>query len=125
MSKDFSKFAYFVSRAKNYAIVVRPDKKKVVDGEVVFEPGLRLEFNNGMLAIERSKDNENILSILRKKISDEKDFDQKRRSLWEELPPKEMIDMETVRGVVEEKVLEKNQKIADLEKELERLKKNK
>ena len=135
-AKDFNKYAYFISRASNFAIVIRPDKKKKVDGEVVFEPGLRVEFNNKMLAVEKNKDNEKILEVLRRKIEEEKVFDPKKRTFFEEQPPKEMVDMEKVKDLLGEKLEEKNQeianiknekdkKISELEKELEKLKKNK
>ncbi len=121
MSKDFNKYAYFVSKAKNFAIAIRPDKKKIVDGEVVFEPGLRVEFHNGMLEVEKNDNNKIIIETLRKKLDDQKDIDPKRRSFWEEQAPKEMVEVNKVKDLLGEK----NDKIAELEKELAELKKKK
>ena len=126
MSKDFKKFAYFVSRASNFAIVIRPDKKKIVDGIVNFDPGLRVEFNNKMLEIAKTPENETILKELRKRIDDEKNIDPKRRSFYEEVPPKNMIEEEKVLELVGEKnatIEEKDAEIAKLKAEL--AKKNK
>lgn len=117
--KDFDKYAYFVSRASNFAIVIRPDKKRVVDGEVIFDAGLRLEFDNKMLAIEKTKDNEVILEKLREKLKKEETLDPKRRAFFEETKPVSMIPEDKVK----EKLQEKNQKIAELEEENALLKK--
>lgn len=121
MSKDFNKNAYFVSKAKNFAIAVRPDKKKIIDGEVVFEPGIRVEFHNGMLEIAKTEENKLILETLRRKLEEQKDMDPKRRSFWEEQPPKEMVEVDKVKDLLGEK----NDRIANLEKELAELKKKK
>lgn len=121
--KDYDKYAYFVSKASNFAIVIRPTKKKIVDGEVVYEEGLRLEFHNKMLRVEKSKDNEGILSKLREKLDNEKALDPKRRSFFEETKPKEMVEMEKVETLLGEKIGEKNEKIAELEAEIAKLKK--
>lgn len=121
--KDYDKYAYFVSRASNFAIVIKPTKKKIVDGEVVFEEGLRLEFNNKMLRLEKTKDNEGIIAKLREKLEAEKVLDPKRRSFWEEEKPKEMVEMEKVETLLGEKIGEKNEKIAELEAEIAALKK--
>lgn len=123
MSKNYNEYAYFISRAKNLGIVIRPDKKKIVDGEVVFDAGLRVEFNNGMLALKKSKENEKVLAILRDKIAEEQDLDPRRRTFWEEMPPKEMVDAEKVEEVLAEALTEKNIKIKELEDELKKLKK--
>ena len=126
MSKDFKKCAYFVSRASNFAIVIRPDKKKLIDGVVNFEPGLRVEFNNRMLEVAKTPENEIILQELRKRIEDEKNIDPKRRSFYEEAPPKNMIAEEKVLELVGEKnatIEEKDAEIARLKSEL--AKKNK
>jgi len=118
--KDFSKYAYFVSKAKNFAIVIRPDKKKVVDGEVQFLPGLRMEFNNGMLAVEKTKENNEIINILRGKIGEYSSIDPKRRPFFEEQPPKEMVPLEKVNEIYSEQ----NKEIERLKAENELLKKN-
>lgn len=111
--KNFDKYAYFVSRASNFAIVIRPAKKKVVDGEVIFEEGLRLEFNNKMLALEKTEDNAPIIEKLREKLKKEEIMDPKRRSFFEESKPVAMISEDKVI----EKLQEKNDKIAALEAE--------
>ena len=116
--KDYKKYAYFVSRAKNFAISMRPDKKKIVDGEVVFEEGLRLEFHNGMLRVEKTEENEGIISKLREKIEKEKDLDQKRKSFFEEVEPEAMIPQSKVEDILEKK----NREIAELKTKLEQKK---
>lgn len=121
--KDYDKYAYFVSKANNFAIVIKPTKKKIVDGEVVFEEGLRLDFHNKMLRLEKTKENERIIAKLREKLESEKALDPKRRSFFEETKPKEMVEMDKVETLLEEKIGEKNDKIAELEAELAKLKK--
>lgn len=123
--KDFDKYAYFISRASNFAIVIKPTKKKIVDGEVVFEEGLRLEFNNKMLRIEKTKDNEPIIAKLREKIEKESVTDPRRRAFFEETKPKEMVAMDKVEELIGEKLDEKNIRIAKLEEENALLKKGK
>lgn len=120
-NKDFSKYAYFVSRASNFAIVIRPTKKRIVDGEVVYEEGLRLEFKNKMLRVEKTEENEGILAKLREKLEAEKSQDPKRRAFFEEEEPKRMIPEEAV----VEKLNEKNDRIKELEEENARLLKKK
>ena len=119
--KNFEKFAYFISKASNFAIVIRPDKKKIVDGEVVFEPGLRMEFKNKMLSVEKTKDNGPILAKLREKLKAEENIDPKRRAFFEETAPRVMIPEE----MVKEKLGEKNDRIAELEAENKILKASK
>lgn len=121
--KDYDKYAYFVSKANNFAIVIKPTKKKIVDGEVIFEEGLRLEFHNKMLRLEKTKENEGILAKLREKLESEKALDPKRRSFFEEIKPKEMVEMDKVESMLGEKIGEKNQKISELEEEIAKLKK--
>lgn len=121
--KDYDKYAYFVSKANNFAIVIKPTKKKIVDGEVVFEEGLRLEFHNKMLRIEKTKENEGIIAKLRGKLESEKSLDPKRRSFFEETKPKEMVEIDKVETILSEKIGEKNDKIAALEAEIAKLKK--
>lgn len=121
--KDFSKYAYFICKASNFAIVIKPNKKKIVDGEVVYEEGLRLEFKNKMLRIEKTEENEGLLIKLRQKLKDEEAIDPKRRSFFEEQKPKEMVAMDQVEELLGEKIGEKNERIAQLEKENELLKK--
>ena len=112
--KDYKKYAYFVSRAKNFAISIKPDKKKIIDGEVVFEPGLRLEFNNGMLRIEKTEDNEVVIEKLREKLKNESVVDPKRRLFYEELEPETMLPESKVKEVLEKK----NEEIAKLKADL-------
>jgi hypothetical protein len=112
--KDYKKYAYFVSRAKNFAISIKPDKKKIIDGEVVFEPGLRLEFNNGMLRIEKTEDNEAVIEKLREKLKNESVVDPKRRLFYEELEPETMLPESKVKEVLEKK----NEEIAKLKADL-------
>lgn len=114
MEKDYDKYAYFVSKANNFAIVIRPTKKKIVDGEVVYEEGLRLEFNNRMLRIEKTKENEGVLTKIREKLKNESAMDPKRRAFFEEEEPTAMIPEEKVKEALEEK----NKKIAELEEKL-------
>jgi len=123
--KDYDKYAYFVSKANNFAIVIKPTKKKIVDGEVIFEEGLRLEFHNKMLRVEKTKENEGILAKLREKLENEKALDPKRRSFFEETKPKEMVEMDKVEILLGEKIGEKNDKIAALEAEIAKLKSKK
>lgn len=123
--KDYKKYAYFISKAKNFAIAIKPDKKKIVDGEVVFEPGLRLEFNNGMLRIEKTKENESIIKKLREKIEMEKVIDPKRRTFFEEEAPKEMISIEKVEEILNKENEEKDRKIKELEEKLAKSKTSK
>lgn len=114
-AKDYKKYAYFISRAKNFAISIKPDRKKIVDGEVVFESGLRLEFNNGMLRLEKNDENNSIIEKLRKKIKDESVLDPKRRTFYEELEPEIMLPESKVKEVLNEK----NEEIAELKRKLE------
>jgi hypothetical protein len=113
--KNYEQYAYFVSRAKNFAISIKPDRKKIVDGEVVFEPGLRLEFNNGMLRVEKNKENEVIIEKLREKLKQESVIDPKRRLFYEESEPENMLP----ESKVKEALNKKNEEIARLKKELE------
>ena len=101
--KDFIKYSYFVSRAKNYAICYKPDRKKIVDGEVEFIPGLRVEFNNGMLRIEKTKENLPIIEFIRERIKKETESGQTKRSLWEEEMPKKVYSEEDVREMLKNK----------------------
>ena len=121
--KDYDKYAYFVSKANNFAIVIKPTKKKIVDGEVIFEEGLRLEFHNKMLRLEKTKENEGVIAKLREKLENEKALDPKRRSFFEETKPKEMVEMDKVETMLGEKIGEKNERIAELEAEIAKLKK--
>lgn len=114
-AKDYKKYAYFISRAKNFAISIKPDRKKIVDGEVVFESGLRLEFNNGMLRLEKNDENNSIIEKLREKIKDESVLDPKRRTFYEELEPEIMLPESKVKEVLNEK----NEEIAELKRRLE------
>lgn len=114
-AKDYKKYAYFISRAKNFAISIKPDRKKIVDGEVVFESGLRLEFNNGMLRLEKNDENNSIIEKLREKIKDESVLDPKRRTFYEELEPEIMLPESKVKEVLNEK----NEEIAELKRKLE------
>ncbi len=114
-AKDYKKYAYFISRAKNFAISIKPDRKKIIDGEVVFEPGLRLEFNNGMLRIEKNEENNSIIEKLREKIKVESVLDPKRRTFYEELEPEIMLPESKVKEVLNEK----NEEIAELKRKLE------
>jgi uncharacterized small protein (DUF1192 family) len=120
--KDYGKYAYFVSKASNFAIVIRPNKKKIVDGEVVYEEGLRLEFHNKMLRLEKGEANDAIIEKLRVKIKEEEGIDPKRRSFFEETKPKEMVELDKVETLLGEKLGEKNERIAALEDENARLK---
>lgn len=121
--KDYDKYAYFVSKANNFAIVIKPTKKKIVDGEVVYEEGMRLTFHNKMLRLEKTKENEGVIAKLREKLENEKALDPKRRSFFEETKPKEMVEMDKVETMLGEKIGEKNERIAELEAEIEKLKK--
>lgn len=112
--KDFEKYVYFVCRAENFAVVIRPDKKRIVDGEVVFEEGLRLEFHNKMLRLENAESNQGIIAKLRDKIRLEEGLDPKRRTFFEETKPETMIPETMVR----EKLEEKNKEIEDLKSQL-------
>ena len=112
--KDFDKYVYFICRAENFAVVIRPDKKKTVDGEVVFEEGLRLEFHNKMLRLENDEANQGVIAKLREKIKAEESMDPKRRSFFEETKPETMIP-ETM---VKEKLDEKNKEIEELKEKL-------
>ena len=129
--KNFDKFAYFVCRASNFSIVIRPDKKKTIDGEVVFEPGLRLDFKNRMLSIEKTNDNKGILSKLREKIKEESALDPKKRAFFEEDEPKLMIPEDLVKSKLDEKnneieeLKKENKEIEKLRKENKELLKNK
>lgn len=113
--KDFSKFAYFRSRARNYAICMRPERRAIVDGEVVTKDvGLRIEFNNHFYRIEKTEDNENIIEFLRNKILSEKDFDPNKKMLFEEVKG----DMMIPESEVEKILIRKNAEIAELKKQI-------
>jgi hypothetical protein len=114
--KNYDKYAYFVSRANNFAIVIRPDKKKIVDGETVFESGLRVEFKNKMLRIEKTEDNQFILDVLKEKLKKEEQIDPKRRSFYEETKPESMIPESKVKDALQKK----NEEIERLKKELDK-----
>jgi len=113
--KDFDKYAYFVCKATNFAIAIKPDKKKIVDGEVVFEEGLRLTFHNKMLRVEIASDTEGVIEKLREKIRKEELMDPKRRTFFEETRPETMIPESMVR----EKLEEKNKEIEELKVKLD------
>jgi len=104
--KNFDKYLYFCSKAKNYAMVIRPDKKKIIDGEVVFDEGIRVSFTNKMLRIENSKVNSNIIEAIRKKVKEDESLPENKRSIIEQKRPKEMISKEDVKDQLSAKDLE-------------------
>ena len=116
--KDYDKYVYFVCRPSKFAIVIKGTKKKIVEGEVVYEEGLRLDFNNKMLRIEKTEENKELIKKIREKLKKEENQDPKRRSFFEETRPIKMLP--------EEKVIElvgkKNDRIEELEAENKRLK---
>jgi hypothetical protein len=87
MDKDYEKYAYFYSRAKNYGIVMKAEHKRTVDGEVVRDVGIRIEFHNGMLKLEKTKENAEMIKYLRKKIEEEKGVSLYKKSFVEEFKP--------------------------------------
>jgi len=116
MEKDYSKYCYFVSKAKNFGISLIPDKKKIVDGNVDFIPGLRIEFRNGMLRIEKSEENKSAIDKIRSIVEKEKFLDQKQRTVWEESVPQNMLPEKDVKELLDKK----NEEIENLKTELDK-----
>lgn len=122
-NKDFDKYSYFVSKSRNFAIVIKPTRKKTVDGEVLFEEGLRVEFNNHFLRVENTPSNQFILEALRKRLEDEKYLEQKSKSFYEETRPKVMIAEEELEGVITKAIDKKNIELEKKDAEIAELRK--
>ena len=85
MKKDFTNYCYFLSKASNYAVCIKPERKAIVDGETVTKDvGLRVEFNNKMLAVKKGGDGDVIIKFLRDKIEKEKALSPNARMIFEE-----------------------------------------
>lgn len=133
---DFNRYAYFASKAKNFAISMRPDRFRIVDGEKIYDSGLRIEFNNGMLRLNKN-DELDIAKIefLRMRLEKEKDMDVKQRTFQEIVEQEKMISESKLVEVLSEKNLEidsakaKQNKLEkeneDLKKQIKELSKNK
>lgn len=113
--KDFKKYAYFRSKAKNYAVCIKPERKAIVDGEVVIkDPGLRVEFDNGMKRIEKTEEGMVIINFLRERIKTEEPLGVSQKSLFEEVEQEAMIPESKVAEIL----LSKNAEIDDLKQKL-------
>ena len=119
--KDFEKYAYFVSKAKNYSVIMEPrvedllstGERRVARDENGKEmAGLRIEFHNGMKRVEKTKENEKLIAFLREKCEKEKLQPDKDRQLVEVLRPEKVYKETEVKDLISEK-----------DKEIERLKK--
>jgi hypothetical protein len=114
-TKDFKKYAYFRSRARNYAVCIKPERRRIVDGEVVIKShGLRVEFRNHLFRVEKDELGEKIIKHLRDKMLAVKDLDPKRKMLFEEKKQDILIPEHDVEKIVKEKDTE----IAELKAKL-------
>lgn len=110
--KDYEKYAYFVSKAKNYSVIFKPMVEEVLaDGsrriakdekgkEMV---GLRIEFDNRMKRIEKTEENMPMIEFLRKKCEGEAGEDPKRQQIKEEHKPIKMVKEEEMKVKLAEK----------------------
>ena len=114
-NKDFDHYAYFVSKAKNYGCSMKSEiKQKDLHGQMItLQPAVRIEFNNGMLRLDKKANKEEI-SFLRKKIEDEKDKGPKARMLYEEIPSSIVMKEDHDKALGD-----KNKEIEDLKKQIE------
>ena len=112
--KDFDKYAYFRSRARNYGICMTSERRANVDGEVVIKaPGFRIEFNNHLKRIEKTEMNEPVIKFLRDRMLLEKDLAQNKRMLFEETKADILIPEKDVKELLSKK----NEEIASLKED--------
>ncbi len=112
-TKDFDRYAYFVSKAKNYAICYQPEMKEVdmYGQQREVKAPIRIEFHNGKKRIEKTPENQPYIDFLRERIKKEESMDPRSRTLWEE-QPSQVVPKEEHEKSLQEK-----------QKEIERLKK--
>ena len=96
-TKDFDKYAYFRSKAANYALCIKSRRTAIVDGEpVVKAEGLRVEFRNRMIRIEKDELGMIQIKALRDEILKEKDLIAIKKSLFEEKKADVMVSQTIV-----------------------------
>lgn len=90
--KDFEKYVYFVSKAKNYGTIMEPrveetlangERKVSKDDDGKPMVGLRIEFHNGMKRLEKTPENKGQIEFLRKKCKEESTLPEKRQQIKE------------------------------------------
>lgn len=114
--KDFDKFVYFVSKASNYAICYQSELKSIDNygQQKEIKAPIRIEFNNGLKRLEKTKENEKFIKFIRERIEKEKDLGQKDKTLWEEKAPNIVSKEEH-----ESTMSEKDKEIEELKKKIE------
>lgn len=114
--KDFDRYAFFRSRARNYAICYQPELKEVdaYGQQREVQPAIRIEFHNGMKRLEKTKENQPFIDFLRKRIEKEQDMDPRSRTIWEETPPDNIS-----RDEHKKELEEKDKEIEELRKKVE------
>lgn len=121
--KDFDKYAYFESKAKNYGIIYEPrleevmasgDKRVAKDDDGKKMEGIRIEFHNHLKRFDRTKENEKIIKWLEKKCEEELKMPLRSQQLKQIFKPVKMIPETEVKAKFDEQDAE----IARLKKEL-------
>jgi len=110
--KDFDKYVYFASKAKNYTIIYKPmveellatgERRVAKDDDGKLMSGVRIEFHNGMKRFEKSPENEAIIEFVRAKCKGEENEPESRRMLKEITKPIKKISEDVVREMMSEK----------------------
>lgn len=119
--KDFDRYVYFVSKAKNYAVCYKPEIKEVdmYGQQKKLQAPVRIEFYNGMKKLEKTKENMPFIEFLRERIKAENEKNPRSRTLWEETP-NDSVPADTHK----EAIKDKDQEIEDLKKQIETTQKN-
>jgi hypothetical protein len=108
-NKDFIKYAYFISKAANHTVIIRPQLEEIMaNGEIRVskdENGkpierLYVEFHNGMKRFEKSKENEVFINYLRGIIQNEKDLPENKKSIKEVIKPARLYTEEEVKNLL-------------------------
>lgn len=118
--KNYEKYAYFVSKARNYSVIFKPCVEEVLadgsrriakddDGKEMV--GLRIEFDNYGKRIEKTKENMPMIEFLRAKCKGEDVEDPKRQQIKEKHKPIKMVKED-----------EMNAKLAEKDEEIKKLK---
>jgi hypothetical protein len=112
--KDYDKYVYFISRAKNCGFVIKSDRKQTINDEPLFTPGMRVEFKNKMIRLEKDNELDKVkIDFLRGVILKEKDLIQIKKTIWEETKPEKTYTEAQVKEILknhEELLLNKEPK---------------
>ena len=121
--KDFEKYAYFESKAKNYGIIYEPrleepmasgEKRVATDDDGKKMEGIRVEFHNHFKRYERKKKNEGIIKWLEAKCKEELNMPLRFQQIKQIFKPVKMIPETEIKAQLDEK----DKEIENLRKEL-------